>query len=637
MDIEGGSSRPSQNLIDLTRDTVNHGLDNNPPGPEYSAKKKPGRPPGSRNKTKPAIPSIDGLELRNRTVSLSRDEVNDIRDHEDYIPGNHDISDCDSEFRFETEAASIHREGYRKGVRNMTQLLEKKDPFTRNMVESHHPFSSSPTRRHAIVWNQAREEQLNASWESSLEKAALDRPSASVPNLLGAWKLSLQLFGIDPLSFVSMYRNMEFDNSASDCFEYRGEMKRNPLWTEHFCSKLKRIMVHPFFIKDNGYRFIPIVIRWAVVCRVDDGHGFTEEEQRFLDHHHCGDLRPSVSPDSMVERFLDYQRKFKGGGLGMSRLAELMSRIADYSGTVESRPLASIASIKTRDLAVVIKALDNLDCHTANIPCETHFLVYSDSRKARGYPVGVGELLDAYKRSWINLQRRGYSGYTEVSNAGAVHDRVPHEPSIGESTGRTTEEVQRSSRSPSICEDGEVQEEGVVASFSPLDDEHMHESRRALIRGQDDNEVLSAGSHIEGEYLHQSRSFSMSRYDSFEGLPFAGLETSQDVSSAQPSYNGSSQDSHLSRSVFPISAPGDGHTVVRTIGPPIVLPTSRDPSQSCLGLNDITNNTTSAFLNVDDLVSGDSSRTTNVEAHPIPRRPASSNRSGLPASLPSRP
>lgn len=638
MDIEGGSSHPSQNLIDLTRNTVNHGLDNSPPGPEYSAKKKPGRPPGSRNKAKPAMPSTDGLELRNRTVSLSRDEVNEIRDYENYIPGDHDISDSDSEFRFETEAASLHRECYRKGVRNMTQLLEKKGPFTRSMVESHHPFSSSPTRRHAIVWNQAREEQLNASWESSLEKAALERPSASVPNLLGAWKLSLQLFGIDPLSLVSMYRNMEFDNSASDCFEYRGEMKRNPLWTEHFRSKLKRIMVHPFFNKDNGYRFIPIVIRWAVVCRVDDGQGFTEEEQRFLDHHHCGDLRPSVSPDSMVERFLDYQRKSKGGGLGMSRLAELMSHIADYSGIVESRPLVSIASIKIRDLTVVVKALDNLDCDTANIPCETHFLVYSDSKKARGYPVGVRELLDAYKRSWITLQRRGSSDYTEVSNEGVLHDRVPREPSIEEPTGRTAEEVQRSSRSPSTSEDGEVQDGGVVTRFSPLDDEHMHESRRALIRGQHDNEVIPAASHIEGEYSLQSRSFSMSCYDSFEGLPFAELQTSQDVSSAQPSDNGSSQDSHLSRSVFPISAPGEGHTLVRTTGPPAVLPTSRDSSQSCLGLNEnITNNTTSGFLNVDDLVSGDSSRTTNIEAHPIPRRPASSNRSGLPASLPSRP
>jgi hypothetical protein len=34
--------------------------------------------------------------------------------------------------------------------------------------------------------------------------------------------MSLQLFGVDPITLISMYQHMDFDNSVSDSFEHYG-------------------------------------------------------------------------------------------------------------------------------------------------------------------------------------------------------------------------------------------------------------------------------------------------------------------------------------------------------------------------------------------------------------------------------
>jgi hypothetical protein len=120
-------------------------------------------------------------------------------------------TNSDSDKNSESKVISEQREAYRRGVRHMTRLIKAKGPITKRTIETQRPFSRSPTRRRTAVWNQAREEGLNASWELSLEKAAIERHSTRVNGLLAAWKMSLQLFGVDPLTLISMYQHMDFD------------------------------------------------------------------------------------------------------------------------------------------------------------------------------------------------------------------------------------------------------------------------------------------------------------------------------------------------------------------------------------------------------------------------------------------
>ncbi|RGP66787.1 hypothetical protein FSPOR_6382 [Fusarium sporotrichioides] len=386
-------------------------------------RRRPGRPLGSKNKAKVMVPPAEGLGLRNRTVFLpwneidisdsSEDDKNDFKDiHDNGSEWEDDTSN--SEIKYESKAISEQRQAYRKGVQQMTRLLQNKGPITKSVTEAQRVFFPPLARRRTAVWNQVKEDNLNNRWEDSLEKAAMERYSKGANSLLVAWKMSLQLFKIDPLALVSMYRHMDFDNSTSDCFEYHGETKRNPLWTHDFCRKLTRIMAHPLFANDSDHRFIPIFIRWAVICRVNDGHGFTETEQELLDDAHCGDLRPSDRPESVVERFRSYQQGRKDGDRIVSRHAQLMSRIADISKTIKRESIGSFAPVKTRDLTVIIEALDSLERYTANTTCETYFLVYSASKGSGVYPVGLCELFEAYKKSWINLERRRMPDYTQI-------------------------------------------------------------------------------------------------------------------------------------------------------------------------------------------------------------------------------
>jgi hypothetical protein len=102
-----------------------------------------------------------------------KDEADgDIAAQDDVSEWEGDDSDSDnnsdSDKNSESKVISEQREAYRRGVRHMTRLIKAKGPITKRTIETQRPFSRSPTRRRTAVWNQAREEGLNASWELSL-------------------------------------------------------------------------------------------------------------------------------------------------------------------------------------------------------------------------------------------------------------------------------------------------------------------------------------------------------------------------------------------------------------------------------------------------------------------------------------
>ncbi|KAF4987421.1 hypothetical protein FGRMN_10382 [Fusarium graminum] len=326
--------------------------------------------------------------------------------------------------KFERRACPELCRAFRQGVRLLIQRNEILGAATQSKVES------SLHSSHPGLWvgnlDLVKEKELRAAWDSSLTKAAIQNSSNGASEISAVWKLSFNLFGLDPLSLLSMYHNLEFDNSgnSNEGVTHQGDMRRNTLWTYHFCHKLKRIMTHPMFSSTNSHRFIPIAIRWAVMCRTNDHHGFSDQEQRVLDYVQCGDLGRSTDLRSTPERFREHQTQLKANGFFATPQAELLLRIIEHTGPVDRFAPSGIAPVKTCDLGVVVGALDSLNGHGMSMTCETHYQVNCASRKWRGYPSGLEELLDAYKKSWMNIQRRKIPATTQTTGQHESNDRV---------------------------------------------------------------------------------------------------------------------------------------------------------------------------------------------------------------------
>ncbi|KAF5632118.1 hypothetical protein F25303_9522 [Fusarium sp. NRRL 25303] len=202
------------------------------------------------------------------------------------------------------------------------------------------------------TWSQAQEDELDASWESGLVKAAIRRLPDRGAYLSSVFEISYRLCNMDPLSLLFMYHNFEFGNSSSDSFMHDGQMKRNPLWTFHFCDKLKRIMTHPL---------------WTVICRTDDGGGFSAEEVRILNLLGCGN-RDDFSGSPVLERFRVHQERLKASGVPMTSHAKLLTLMANQVGLRAAPTSTDVTPPHTQG---------NIFCHQAvghSVPANNEFL-----------------------------------------------------------------------------------------------------------------------------------------------------------------------------------------------------------------------------------------------------------------------
>ncbi|KAF4340227.1 hypothetical protein FBEOM_5924 [Fusarium beomiforme] len=85
--------------------------------------------------------------------------------------------------------------------------------------------------------------------------------------------------------------------------------------------------------------------------------------------------------------------------------AKLLALIADQIHVSDAPTSASSMQVRIGDLSGVISALDRLGDGGMVLTCETHFQVYRASRASRGYPSGLPDLLEEYRRTWMKLQR----------------------------------------------------------------------------------------------------------------------------------------------------------------------------------------------------------------------------------------
>ncbi|PNP77958.1 hypothetical protein FNYG_08684 [Fusarium nygamai] len=179
---------------------------------------------------------------------------------DEYVPSNYGDSpsraidtsqlgrenDLASPDPYESQAVADFIKSYRNSVHLAREKSRQSATTSRERIREEEQYELAKLID-SHTWSQVQEDELGASWESGLVKAAIQGLPDRGAYLSSVFETSFHLCHMDPLSLLSLYHDFEFDNSGSDSFMHAGQMKRNPLWTFHFCDKLKRIMTHPLF------------------------------------------------------------------------------------------------------------------------------------------------------------------------------------------------------------------------------------------------------------------------------------------------------------------------------------------------------------------------------------------------------
>ncbi|KAF4503107.1 hypothetical protein FAGAP_662 [Fusarium agapanthi] len=355
---DGSQSLP----INLVNDSVP--TPNRPPEPPI--RRGRGRPRGSKNKKTIAAENA-ARRPQTRFPSPPRALGDEKDSHQswmgdEYIPSNYgdspyraaDISQLDSEDapispdKYDSQAVAEIIKCYRNSVHLTREKNRQCITISRERMKEEEQYELAKLID-SHTWSQAQEDELGASWESDLVKAAIQRLPDRGTYLSSVFGISFHLCNIDPLSLLSMYHDFEFDNS-------------------------------------------------------DNGEGFSTEEARILNQFSCGNLDQfSVSP--VLERFRLRKERLKTPGFFATPHAKLLALIADQVGLCAAPTSTDVMLVRTGDLDIVINALDRLNDWGVNISCEVHYLQYCASRTSRSYPSGLEELLEAYKGVWMKLER----------------------------------------------------------------------------------------------------------------------------------------------------------------------------------------------------------------------------------------
>ncbi|KAF5723749.1 hypothetical protein FMUND_1485 [Fusarium mundagurra] len=327
-----------------------------------------GRPRGSKNKkTLAAENASRQMQTRFPSPQLALGDERDSHQSwmsDAYVPSNYggspyraiDTSQLGSEDasvspdKYESQAVAEIIKSYRNSVHFAREKNRQSVAISRERMkeEEQYEFAKLIDSR---TWSQAQEDELDASWQSGLVKAAIQRLPDRGDYLSSVFEISFHLCNKDPLSLLSMYHYFEFDDS--------------------------------------------------IICRADDGEGFSAEETRILSHLGCGNF--SLSP--VLECFRLHQERSKTAGFITTPHAKLLALIADQAGLRAVPTSADVMLVRAGDLDVVVGALDRLNDCGVSISCGIHHLQYCASQTSRSYPLRLEDLLEEYKWAWMKLER----------------------------------------------------------------------------------------------------------------------------------------------------------------------------------------------------------------------------------------
>ncbi|KAF4982953.1 hypothetical protein FZEAL_1523 [Fusarium zealandicum] len=322
-------------------------------------------------------------------------------------PAAEEISDdLNPKDRFEKVVWPLLPIAWRKGVGNLQRRLEELPIVTKELYEKR-GMPGCPDPIFDDLWTQKDESQLLERWDDSVLKKAINRVGRSTQAIVSFCKVSLRIFGYDPLTLFTLSGDtLEFDASMNHTFEYNGQRYPSPLWPKLFCQRMTRIMTHPLWQGQENWSLMLFVLKWAVICRTDDRRPLSTAEASLLHWAGCY-LDPDLPELSMAERHQEHQDYLWDQGGWPSPEADLLTAIAAVTKT--SRPAEDPVEgnrylVSTSDLTNVVKGLDSISSHSMSVDSETYHQIFLAAREDLGYPAEV-DVPALYKNCWFNLER----------------------------------------------------------------------------------------------------------------------------------------------------------------------------------------------------------------------------------------
>ncbi|KAG5761456.1 hypothetical protein H9Q72_010427 [Fusarium xylarioides] len=388
------------------------------PPAEPPAKRGPGRPPGSKNKPKktPDSEKISQQKATNRPsrpraalpIAETSDEDSESESQDQEIPPVTDNQKWDdlllkAKDRYEAKYMPVMQRYWRKaaakphtiGFEGLTkEAYEAKDE----------PGCPNPT--YSKDWSHADEEKfLNEYWRGTVYEAAIKRQTRTnqdAQHLVTMFKISLHVFGVDPLTLWTLNED-EFDVTGS---RYEAEFKvgdvtyPNPIWSRPFCDKLSQIMTHPIWTKrKERHVFMLFAVKWAIMCRTDDRRPLSEGDTKLLGFIGCPITpRPGEPLKRTLKRLL--RRRYNAGETSTME-ADLLRCIADNTKAHQTEPTPRYYSVTLDDLDAVIMGLDESEL---GVSCETQYGLYQNRRTTYTYP-SRAEVAELYRNAFLNIER----------------------------------------------------------------------------------------------------------------------------------------------------------------------------------------------------------------------------------------
>ncbi|KAF7550737.1 hypothetical protein G7Z17_g5522 [Cylindrodendrum hubeiense] len=299
--------------------------------------------------------------------------------------------------------------------------------------------SPDPTQ-FAEFWGADDESRLMEEWNHSLMKHCIGMIGDNHWELKTLWKISIRLFGIDPLQVMEIPHDLEVSTSDNDTVKFNGQDLNNPIWSKGFCFKLGRIMCHPFWRGRQAQVMMTFVIQYAVKCRQDDRripHSRNPTSCKILDQLFSQEIPSGMS----IHQWHVHLRKQEDLELKARVAPCIESDLLFHLGTAivpdARRNLQDPSVVTTLDLTRVITALETLhtDGLPINMPTEGAYQLLVEARGTRSMPVGVEELQRAYSNCWLNQRRR----CTVAQRRQVEEDNRPGAPGV---LGRAMPEAQ---------------------------------------------------------------------------------------------------------------------------------------------------------------------------------------------------
>ena len=232
---------------------------------EVTARGGRGRP---SEVTEDEAEGIHRPRTRNSTRVQRQDMEAEVVGADDYEPSDSDRfrrqqqagESWEPEGRNEAAVLVELREGYSQRVEYARKRNRARPPVTRKRIDAPASGFYKSGAQDSGLWSEDDEEQLRKTWLERPELTALGLLSNYGSHQTNVFKVSFELFKIDPLSLLSLFRQCEYDSSEMGAVMHRGSRVANPIWSHSFCDKLLLIMVHPIFRLRGAFRLIPLTV-----------------------------------------------------------------------------------------------------------------------------------------------------------------------------------------------------------------------------------------------------------------------------------------------------------------------------------------------------------------------------------------